>query len=383
MPLVAWLVACAPAPERPDPGWSPPDPGTDYAVVEPDPDPPPEDTAPEPPPPPVEAESTDAGAWTGPARALYGTGSFFLGHLYVVDPADGSELFQIDTDGETVVGCAGEALGALVGSFSSSGVTLVDADGAPVLRDTWNNLTFPSAFTTLADGGYLVADEGLPALKRYDAAGQPAGGIPLSSIADSDGLAEPRWLMRDGDGAVWVGVARYNQFIGGGSPLGGAIALIPAGADAPSQTWPLGTDQNLSPLVVPHDGEVWLGTLGTVSGSAANYDGRLLAFDLETQELRAVLSDTAVWHVVARADGGGVWAMELLPDDTYRFTSVDWDGTVRRSLPWLSFATGLGVDADGMLWVADDSGLRIVDPADGSVVDVVHQGGVTSFRLCR
>ena len=302
-------------------------------------------------------------------------------------------LTVIDPEGYVVATMAGEGhknnlailLADLVAEHEAKG-TLHRGDGPYVAPPaTSGTLRFPAKAVSLPDGGYLVADAGHHSLAHLAADGETL----LARIGSGErGFA-------DGDAAT-ARFAEPNGLVLVPEHLRGALDADVLVADTVNHALRAvrlsdgqvrtvaGTGEQF--MVGASDNVVATGQPEGADLSGVGYDGDPLAVRLSSP-WDVTWSDVLDAFVVAMAGNHTLSALSVARDGSTRIRSLA--GTMNEGLldgpaadAWFAQTSGLAVDADGWVWLADSevSALRWLDPSAGEpVVGTAVGAGLFDF----
>jgi len=333
--ILLLLLACTP---KPDTGVTP---WTDWA--------PPEGTWP----------------YTGPDRLLVleADTTMEAGAYGVLDPGGAWVQEGSQSAADAVGACAGPWL-LIVNRFLADNLQFVDpTSGATVAQYSTGNGTNPHGAVFVGAEAWIPLYETPYVLVADWATGAEIARVDLSAWADADGIPEVDALF-GADDLLWASLQRMDRSTW--RPAGGSVLLgidpttrevvteIPLPLDNPTGGW----------TVV--DDVAWSGAIGAYeTDDALALDGGVLAVDLAIGTASTILSEAEVGRNVyaVLSDGSHLWL------STYDESSTNhievWEGT-----PWArtteiltGYYAGWSRAADGTVWVADNTGARVLHAA--------------------
>ncbi len=242
-------------------------------------------------------------------------------------------------------------------------------------------LDMPSALAVAPDGALVVANTGAHTIVRVD----PATGAitPLAGSAGERGFVDgstssarfdaPVGVAVGPDGTVYV-ADTYNDRIRAIAPDG--VVRTIAGGPAPGYVDGAGADARFDTpcgVAVTLDGALVVADTGNARLRHVDANGAVVTIggaDLEEPTGLAMRADGGAVFV-ADASGSSIWRCDLGPAPSFqRLVGGGWDGRADGDLASakLSRPTGVAVDTDGALVVADSTNgaVRAVVAADSA-----------------
>ena len=272
------------------------------------------------------------------------------GNLYIADAGNG-RILRIDADTDTATTVAG------------TGTSGFSGDGGPA---TDAQLNRPQGVALDASGNLYIADAGNGRIRRVDARtgiittiagtgdrdfggdGGPATAAAFNEIVD---------ILADGDAALYVSDGILQGATGGNHRVrridlaSGTIETV-AGNGSPGFSGDGGpaTDAGL-----------------TTEGIALDASGNLYIADFNNHRIRRVDAQTGIITTVAGRGPANIFGDGGYGGDAGPATDAQ-----------LNFPTGVTVDADGNLYIADASNhrIRFVDAATEEILTLAGTGGV-------
>ena len=222
--------------------------------------------------------------------------------------------------------------------------------------------------------------------------GKQLGQVDLSAWADEDGLAEPGWIVADGD-KIWIALNRLVDFQPSGSST--VLRLHAASGEVEAEIVLSGTNPFARMRLAPGPGKIVIGQ----SGRFGQLDGGVELLDPADDSLSGfVISEQALGGDITDAlllsnDRGYAVVGEAQPDGSAVTRLVRFDPTTGSVTAVLDQAEGfdhsfIELSPDGeQLWVSDrrrsSPGVRIFDTADDQELtqDPIDLG-LPPFMVC-